>query len=524
MIHQRSHPQQRYDKEVHEAWRPRVPHKRYRPTKRLFFILVLLIVSLGAYWHSATNKTPAAQPTRTHKTLRDQPAYETLHNCQVRVCNPSQQCITWTAQPNKTLFDATDLAPEHVYRDVASVHVQQGCDVSLQVQDENSGLTDDPHWVRLAPDTETDCIKMLCRNTIAIKIQGGLNVIGAQLKELLDNDQQQQRELVFPWIRSSLDDEKVTLVTQFTVNRLPVFANVIDAWKGPIAIALYLTEPSDIDTLNSFLEDQNNRIDRYDRVSMVIVKPETRANGVRVAYPINHLRNLAILAASTPFIFVMDADFAPSPSLYASIHALLPESSFSASRTAIVVPCFAVREDSTTLPESMDDMAAWVKQGRAYLTDPGAGHGPTLGKEMALTWAHLHGDAQLPATYEVCYESQWEPYYVVPREAPLYDVRFKNQGGDKQSHALHLNAEGYRFLVMRHEFIVHKDHPKMVWPGQGFPEAQKDASKWNYFAGFMQEIDDIYGKLARWPRACSALAIGWHEQRRSTLGMAVAAV
>ncbi|KAI8090323.1 glycosyl-transferase for dystroglycan-domain-containing protein [Gilbertella persicaria] len=133
----------------------------------------------------------------------------------------------------------------------------------------------------------------------------------------------------------------------------------------------------------------------------------------------------------------------------------------------------------------------------------------------------LMGD---PLAYEVCYESQWEPYYVVHRSAPLYDARFRNQGGDKQSHALHLNAEGYRFMVLRQVFMVHKDHSTFVWPNGGFERSQKATTNWNYFVGFMQEIEGIYGKSARWPRGCSANSIGWQDQRRDTVGLAAGAV
>lgn len=251
---------------------------------------------------------------------------------------------------------------------------------------------------------------------------------------------------------------------------------------------------------------------------MTIVKP-SYVNDDRLRYPINHLRNLAIVASSTPWILVMDADFIPSHTLYNTAQQLLSPPS-QQDPTAFVVPCFAIYEEHADLPfpTSMMEVKQLVDQGIAYVTDPGAGHGPTLGKERALT------SSSATTTYEVCYESQWEPYYIVSRHAPLYDVRFKNQGGDKQSHALQLNAERYRFEVLAQEFMIHKDHAKMVWPGGGFAKAQKERETWSYFAGFMREMESLYGWNVRWPFGCSALAIGWQEQRRNTLGMALGAI
>lgn len=246
-----------------------------------------------------------------------------------------------------------------------------------------------------------------------------------------------------------------------------------------------------------------------------------------LAYPINHLRNIAITQSTTEYIFVTDADFVPSNNLYTFIRSrLIPYVIYQSGKippTAWVVPCFAIREAYAQLPipNTYNELRRLVGQNVAYITDPGAGHGPTLAVEIAMVRPLLMGN---PLAYEVCYESQWEPYYVLHRSAPLYDVRFRNQGGDKQSHALHLNAEKYRFMVLREVFMVHRDHSKMVWPSGGFEKSQKEVKTWNYFNEFMNEIQSIYGRNSRWPRGCSAIAIGWQDQRRDVVGLAAGAV
>lgn len=266
-------------------------------------------------------------------------------------------------------------------------------------------------------------------------------------------------------------------------------------------------------------------LDAYARVTLTLVKPNYLSKE-HLAYPINHLRNIAITESSRDYIFVLDADFAPSTNLYEYVHTrLIPYITYQNGKiplTAWVVPCFAIREgyDDIPIPNSYNELRKLVGRDIAYITDPGAGHGPTLATEVAMVRSLLLGN---PLAYEVCFESQWEPYYILHRSAPLYDARFKNQGGDKQSHALHLNAEGYRFMVLREVFIVHNDHSKMVWPGGGFEKAQKAVKTWNYFQEFMREIESIYGSNPRWPRGCSAAAIGWQDQRRDTLGLAAGA-
>ena len=249
---------------------------------------------------------------------------------------------------------------------------------------------------------------------------------------------------------------------------------------------------------------------------MVFVKPDY-TNADRLKYPINYLRNLAITASTTSHVFVMDADFTPPGDMYAHTQTKLLE--MAQERVAMVIPCYAILEShkDDPLPQDINALRRLVNDGVAYITDPGSGHGPTLALSMA-----LYPNQTL--YYEVCYESQWEPYYIVPRETtPLYDARFLNQGGDKQSHALQLNALGFKFLVSHHTFILHKDHSKMVWPGGGFSQSQKAKSSWSYFGGFMREMEELYGSNVRWPRGCSANAIGWQAQLRNPLGMAIGA-
>ena len=76
-----------------------------------------------------------------------------------------------------------------------------------------------------------------------------------------------------------------------------------------------------------------------------------------------------------------------------------------------------------------------VRTSQAELTSP-VGHGVSkLGILLDLPFFNGRTNLALLNYYEVCFESQWEPYYFVLKSAPLYDERFTNQGGDKQQHA-----------------------------------------------------------------------------------------
>ena len=349
------------------------------------------------------------------------------------------------------------------------------------------------------------------------------------------------------------------------------------------------------------LQAQTHAVFTHPRITLTLFH-SSFSNDFR-SYPINRLRNIAVSNAPTDALLCIDADFIPSPGLYQHVKAnVLPRISApykeahlstlptrEVPKIAYVIPSLALVEDYCgDLPKNMPELRKLVRDGIAYITDSGAGHGPTkyetflshdvfpssypapsptAAKPMAFdsgsrtpakaplssaltslfsTMTYMLGrwgpvtpldssfadsgmvlnekDRQLnkpaehppptnvspvkvkkvPATaqssagiikaspprdaipafpapnverpaipslqmYEVCYESQWEPYYVVSRSAtPAYDERFSNQGGDKQAHALLMNALGYRFFVVRDHFMVHLDHSRsMKWPGGG---------------------------------------------------------
>ncbi|KAI9475902.1 MAG: glycosyl-transferase for dystroglycan-domain-containing protein [Benjaminiella poitrasii] len=480
-------------------------------------IIILFVFLLYQFTHH--------QPKIREKTLKDQPSY-TRHkgSCSAVLCNPTNKCSTWT--PNHP-YDWSDLSKAGLFRDLSTIQLDPGCELKVKIEEK----IDEGEWLTIS-EGFTKCTDSgygtNCRNFVEMELKANVLALAKKMKKMIKEQANEGREIILTHREKDISlNEKidVTMISQFSVNRLEIFSKAIGNWQGPISIAIYLTQPTDIDELVRFFKIEQN-LKTYSRAIITLVKPNYLDN-TRLQYPINHLRNIAITESSTDYIFVMDADFVPSSNLYSFVHSrLIPFVLYQSGKlppTAWVVPCFAIHEeyDDLPIPESYGELRRLVGKGIAYITDPGAGHGPTLATEVAMIRPFLLGN---PLAYEVCYESQWEPYYILHRSAPLYDVRFKNQGGDKQSHALHLNAERYRFMVLREVFMVHKDHPTMVWPGGGFEKSQKAATNWNYFEGFLREIESLYGGNVRWPRGCSSSAIGWQDQRRNTLGIAAGVV
>lgn len=341
----------------------------------------------------------------------------------------------------------------------------------------------------------------------------------------------------------------VTLVTQLSVSRLSRFERMLQAWDGPISAAIYLVDEEDIRTLESHLSSPTLS-PRWRRVALTIVKPNysitEEALLTRLRYPINRLRNLALALAPSPYTLVVDVDFVPSPKMHDILSSRAiplinrPSTRNSRSptlrRTAIVIPTFALSASFTgTFPttiEELESLYAATPQ-LASLTDVNAGHGPTSPSRLFSSPAQSSSLSAIdPAwSYEVCYEPQWEPYYLLRRAShPLYDERFTDQGGDKQSHTLLLNALGYEFRVLRDVWVVHPpkiDRKEEEWPAARLVQragkadggaadvkemeeagedaddhfnlvAQRDESRFRYFQDYLPEIESVWGGNVRY--------------------------
>ncbi|GAA5925852.1 hypothetical protein JCM3775_005134 [Rhodotorula graminis] len=372
----------------------------------------------------------------------------------------------------------------------------------------------------------------------------------------------------------------VTLVTQLSVSRLGRLDRLLAAWDGPVSAAIYLVDEADIATLSAHLSPTRLGSPDWHRVSFVVVKPDfsvaESALLERLRYPINRLRNLALSAAPSPYTLVIDVDFVPSPNLHSVLvergvpligraqHSSLGARSPTLRPVAVVVPTFALSSAfDGAYPNSTAELEALFMADPpvASLTDANAGHGPTLPSllfSLSRTSSSSSPSSRVPPSaspdpshsYELCYEPQWEPYYLVSRAShPLYDERFTDQGGDKQAHALVLNALGFEFrAVLGDAWVVHPpklDRDEEAWPAarlvqrHGRPEraaaaddaalelgaaaeqddgdedeghfnlaAQRDQSRFRYFEDFLPEMERTWGSNVRWPRGCGASVVG----------------
>ncbi|KDE09047.1 hypothetical protein MVLG_00765 [Microbotryum lychnidis-dioicae p1A1 Lamole] len=189
--------------------------------------------------------------------------------------------------------------------------------------------------------------------------------------------------------------EDITLVTQLSVTRLERFTQTLRIWDAPISLTIYLTEPSDGEILSTFITNLDDELRAaWSKLSLTLVRPSYSTSREalirRLRYPINELRNHALRLAPTSYLLVLDADFIPSPMMHHHLQVRVPSlmshrsetvGSPTQSRQALVISAFALAPSVKKIPKSfatLYEMLYAMNPPSAYLTDPNAGHGPSL--------------------------------------------------------------------------------------------------------------------------------------------------
>ena len=178
-------------------------------------------------------------------------------------------------------------------------------------------------------------------------------------------------------------------------------------------------------------------------------------------YPINNLRNLALDAAETRLVFLVDVDFVPSPQL-----AMLCSASGKARQSSgaldemcergavLVVPAFEVQYDVDEMPKCREDLKLLCEQFRAegfHVSNFPKGHMPTAFDRWFDT----------DAPYTVEYQEMYEPYIIACKDrVPRYDERFRGYGMNKVSHLYEVASRGVKFVVMPEVFIAAREHQR----------------------------------------------------------------
>jgi hypothetical protein len=120
----------------------------------------------------------------------------------------------------------------------------------------------------------------------------------------------------------NVNSRDITIFTQLSMNRLELISGIAASWAGSLSVAVYVESHEDIPKLDSALLDLEMIMDEapYNECKLIIsllfgVKFIASPRALKdfhpydLLYPINALRNLALLEAQGELVFSLDADF-----------------------------------------------------------------------------------------------------------------------------------------------------------------------------------------------------------------------
>jgi len=255
----------------------------------------------------------------------------------------------------------------------------------------------------------------------------------------------------------------VTLATQLSVDRIDHLVMQAKNWEGPLSVALYVPEALEkhaAQVIRELVAAEEN-IRRYAKIHLVLER------GDGCLFPINFLRNVAMVEAVTPYVLILDVDLLPSTGSTRAISKEI-KNYFSETpaaerdRTVFVVPAFELQH-SPVLPMSKEMVIARLEEGTVA---------PFLFQKKVASQFSTNYAAWARATrpYAVIPSDQYEPFVVVPsalKDTVLFDDNLAGYGLNKVLFTAALVRGGFTMQVLAHSYAVHLGHKpseaKVAW-------------------------------------------------------------
>jgi len=218
---------------------------------------------------------------------------------------------------------------------------------------------------------------------------------------------------------------------------------------------------------------------------------------------LNLWRNIARLYSPAKSVLMVDVDFVPDLGQrtfihhnWGSLHAsMVGTGQQSSKRVAFVVPAFEFAEGGgeDNIPETKQQAADLFRAGKLRMFHHTWFHGQ--GHTNYSRWLEAREEED---PYEVqSYHFKYEPFLLIPREAPFCDERFLGYGSNKCACVYELKAAGYSFRVLPQSFLVHRPHASEIQAREGTGAREKENQlNMEVMRRFMKDMELKYGLLA----------------------------
>ncbi|CAF3596094.1 unnamed protein product [Adineta steineri] len=275
------------------------------------------------------------------------------------------------------------------------------------------------------------------------------------------------------------------------IDQLHLLLQHAKVWDGPISLSLYVKGSrgsDDIDYASIWLRC-NRRSFKVLNVHLVIsakaykssISNQHNTHSVKYAvscqqltyvnhtddkdstpYPSNLLRNIARIGDTLPsieYILSLDIDIYPSPDLFhhlISFYTKKTSDKENFKRTLYVIPAFEIHTDtikrSIPLPQNKRELILlWNDNQIQPFQSDICTTCQFLTNYQA--WKQETRNDEILPIFRPHYSQPWKPYYVGPKDVPIYDPRFKAHGHARISQCCESFIAGYDYAVLNNVYV-----------------------------------------------------------------------
>lgn len=273
-------------------------------------------------------------------------------------------------------------------------------------------------------------------------------------------------------------NEQLTLAVPLTAGRVLRLEAMSRLYGGgPIIAAVAVTNEQE---LRIFRRIWEGKVWLRKHVSVSFV----RRKQVDGPLAINALRNIAVHAAQTEFVMMVDVDMTPATASFKCfrdlngswLHWLVPKGS----KRILAPPVFIgdVQHRSAVDKDELRNLLV-TRAGTSYC----------LNSQRSNKIKRWYGEREV---VETRFLTDYEPYGIVRRdEYPEYDERFSGYGFNKISWAYGAEVAGWRTFVLPESFLTHLNHVENDWV-QNIDVAHY-LQTWRRFLAFAEERGGHHG-------------------------------
>ncbi|KAK9766120.1 hypothetical protein K7432_005024 [Basidiobolus ranarum] len=246
--------------------------------------------------------------------------------------------------------------------------------------------------------------------------------------------------------------KEITVATLITSDRFHVFEKLVRNYKGPISVALHVSDDNRKDGILDRLAqmyETNPLMKQYVDVHLIVDKYERQ---------FNYWRNVARFFSRTDYFLLLDIDFYLCTDFRKNLDSY-PElmERLEAGQAAIVLPAFEYNvldegRDAAVFPKTKEDLLELVQDERIDM--------------FHKSWQRGHGSTNYTNWYQseepymvTDYNYSYEPYVIVKKDGvPWCNERFIGYGGNKAACLYEIYLSGVEYWILPNDYIIHQNH------------------------------------------------------------------